>query len=51
MSENKYEGIIARYTADQLICEQAIINEEENILYSKKKAIKEELKKRLRGEI
>lgn len=50
MSENKYEEIIAKYTAEQLIYEQAIINEEETTLYNKKKALKEEFKKRLRGD-
>lgn len=50
MEENKYEEIIAKYTAEQLICEQAIINEEETILYNKKKSLKEEFKKRLRGD-
>jgi len=49
MEQNKYEEIIAKYTAEQLVCEQAIINEEETILYNKKKALKEEFKKRLRG--
>ena len=46
--ENKYENIIAEYSDTQLIYEQAIINEEETVLYNKKKAIKEELKRRLR---
>lgn len=50
MEENKYEEIIARYSDSQLIYEQAILNEEETTLYNKKKAMKEELKKRLRGE-
>ena len=49
MEQNKYEEIIAKYTAEQLVCEQAIINEEETILYNKKKALKDEFKKRLRG--
>ncbi len=49
MEENKYEEVISRYTDTQLIREQAIVNEEETILYNKKKALKEELKKRLRG--
>lgn len=49
MEESKYEQIIAKYKAEQLICEQAIINEQETILYNKKKALKEEFKKRLRG--
>lgn len=48
MEENKYEEVIARYADTQLIREQAIINEEETILYNKKKALKEEFKKRLR---
>ena len=50
MEENKYEEVIAKYTDTQLVYEQAILNEEETILYNKKKALKEELKKRLRGE-
>ena len=50
MEENKYEEIISRYSDSQLIYEQAILNEEETTLYNKKKAMKEELKKRLRGE-
>lgn len=46
--ENKYKNIIAEYSDTQLIYAQAIINEEETVLYNKKKAIKEELKRRLR---
>lgn len=48
MSDNKYEDIISKYTDSQLIYEQAILNEEETIIYNKKKALKEEFKKRLR---
>lgn len=48
--ENKYEDIIANYTDTQLVYEQAILNEEETILYNKKKALKEEFKKRLRSD-
>lgn len=48
MEENKYENVIAKYTDTQLIFEQAILNEEETTLYNKKKALKEEFKKRLR---
>lgn len=48
MESTKYEDIIARYTDTQLVYEQAILNEEETTLYNKKKAIKEELKRRLR---
>ena len=46
----KYEEIIANYTDSQLVCEQAILNEEETILYNKKKALKEEFKRRLRSD-
>ena len=48
MDENKYEEVIARYSDYQLVCEQAILNEEESTLYNKKKALKEEFKRRLR---
>lgn len=48
--ENEYEEIIARYTDTQLVYEQAILNEEETVLYNKKKALKEEFKKRLRSD-
>ena len=50
VEENKYENIIAEYSDTQLIYEQAIINEEETVLYNKKKALKEELKRRLRDD-
>ena len=46
----EYKEIIANYTDYQLVCEQAILNEEETTLYNKKKALKEEFKKRLRGD-
>ena len=46
--ENDYEEIISRYTDSQLVYEQAILNEEETVLYNKKKALKEELKRRVR---
>lgn len=46
----KYEEVIANYTDSQLVCEQAILNEEETILYNKKKALKEEFKRRLRSD-
>lgn len=48
--ENKYEDIIANYTDTQLVYEQAILNEEETVLYNKKKALKEEFKRRLRSD-
>lgn len=44
----EYEEVIARYTDTQLVYEQAILNEEETSLYNRKKALKEEMKKRLR---
>lgn len=50
MESTKYEEVIARYTDTQLIYEQAILNEEETTLYNKKKALKDEFKKRLRGD-
>lgn len=49
MEENKYEDIISQYSDSQLIYEQAIVNEEETIIFNKKKALKEEFKKRLRS--
>lgn len=50
MKDNKYEEIIAKYTNTQLVYEQAILNEEETTLYNKKKALKEEFKRRLRDD-
>lgn len=46
----EYKEIIADYSDSQLVYEQAILNEEETILYNKKKALKEEFKKRLRSD-
>lgn len=48
VDDNKYEEVIARYSFEQLVYEQAILNEEETTLYNKKKALKEEFKRRLR---
>lgn len=48
VDDNKYEEVIARYDFKQLVYEQAILNEEETTLYNKKKALKEEFKRRLR---
>lgn len=48
VEDNKYEEVIARYSFEQLVYEQAILNEEETTLYNKKKALKDEFKKRLR---
>ncbi len=49
MEEYKYENIIAKYTDTQLLIEMNIVNEEETIIYNKKKALKEELKRRTGG--
>ncbi len=50
MEESKYENVIAKYSDKQLIIEMNIVNEEETIIYNKKKALKEELKKRTGGQ-
>ena len=50
LEENKYENVISKYTDTQLICEQAILNEQETVLHNKKKVLKEEFKRRLREE-
>lgn len=47
--EQSYEYIISQITDTQLIKELAIVNEEETLVYIKKKALKEELKRRLAG--
>ena len=47
IDENKYEEIIARCSFEQLVYEQAILDKEDTILYNKKKALKNEFKKRL----
>lgn len=47
MEENKYEEIIRRYTFEQLVYEQAILDKEESVLYGKRKALKNEYKRRL----
>lgn len=49
MEESKYENVIAKYSDKQLIIEMNIVNEEETIIYNKKKALKEELKRRTGG--
>ncbi len=46
----EYSELIQTYSDYQLICEQAILNEEEITLFNKKKALKEEMKRRLRKE-
>ena len=49
-NENDYKEVIARYTYEQLVYEMAIVNEEESLIYIKKKALKEEFKNRLRSD-
>lgn len=49
MEENDYKNIIAKLDDTTLLKEIAIVNEEENLIYIKKKELKEELKRRLRG--
>lgn len=45
--KRKYENIIEGYSDSQLIFEQAILDKKESNLYSMKKALKEEFRKRL----
>ena len=47
--ENNYKEIIAKYTDEQFIYADAILDEEEAIIYNKKKLHKEEKRRRLRG--
>ena len=50
-NENDYKVIISKLDDTKLVKEMAIVNEEKNIIYSKEKALKEEFKKRLRGNV
>ena len=50
MEESKYENVIAKYSDTQLLIEMNIVNEEETIIYNKKKALREELKRRSGGQ-
>ena len=45
--ESKYENIIKRYNDTQLIYEQAILNKRYKQIMSQKKALEEELSRRL----
>lgn len=51
ITENDYRMIISKLDDTKLVKEIAIVNEEENLFYIKKKALKEEIKKRLRGNV
>lgn len=44
----EYKEIISRYSFEQLVYENAIVDEEKTIVYNKEKALKEEFKRRLR---
>lgn len=46
--ENKYENIIQNYSAEQLIYEASIVNEKYKNIYAQKKAIEEEMDRRLK---
>ena len=46
MNDNKYENIIKEYTAEQLIQEASIVNEQYKRYYAQKKAIEEEFDRR-----
>lgn len=46
MNENKYENVIKEYSAEQLIQEASIVNEQYRKYYAQKKAIEEEFDRR-----
>ena len=46
--EYRYENIIASLSAEKLVLEQAILDNEEKMLYSRKSALKKEFQRRLR---
>lgn len=46
--ESKYENIIAKYTAEQLIYEASIINKQYKTIYAQKKALEDEFDRRLK---
>lgn len=50
-NENDYRAVISKLDDTKFNREIAIVNEEENLLYIKKKAIRDELKRRLRGNV
>lgn len=50
-NENDYKVIISKLDDNKLVKEMAIVDEEEKLIYIKKKALKEETKKRLRGNV
>ncbi len=48
MDDNKYENIIKNYSAEQLIIEASIVDEQCKKYYAQKKAIEEEFNRRRR---
>ena len=44
--DSKYENVIKKYTAEQLIQEASIVNEQYKRFYAQKKAIEEEFDRR-----
>lgn len=50
MEQNKYENIIKEYSAEQLILEASIVNEQSNRYYAQKKAIEAEFDRRRKEE-
>lgn len=46
--DSKYENIIKKYTDRQLIFEASIVNKQYKTIYSQKKAIEEEMDRRLK---
>lgn len=49
--ENNYEKVISNYTSDQLIYEQAILNNQYKAIQAQKKMLDEEFKNRLSKKI
>ena len=48
MNDSKYEDVLKTYSAEQLIYEASIVNEQYKTIYSQKKAIEEEMNRRLK---
>ena len=46
--ENKYENIIKKYDYKQLVFEASIVNKKYKTIYAQKKAIEDEMDRRLR---
>jgi len=46
--DSKYENVIKKYTDTQLIYEASIVNKQYKTIYAQKKAIEDEMDRRLR---